>query len=199
MEKRKDELTKEEINALHELAEVVHAIKKDENKTLSKSETEEHYEDILSAVTAEIFGIRYKRNITQAQLAKMANKDQAQISRTENLSGDDPSIKTLVEIFYALGHKFYMTPYGEYTYTIPEEYRECISEIAAEKKLSLEEFIEDFFTDIIGKVHKRCKGEQEDFDFNIVNSRFVDPTKSYFEFVIFNEEERTRNVRVVTR
>jgi len=144
-DKEYQELTKEEINKLAEVAQLV--LGKETKKEIlnSTEDIEEYYEDLLVEIASDIFAIRQKLKMTQKELGDISHKGQAMISKIENLTGDALSIKTLVDIFNSLGHKFYMTAYGDYTFTVPEEYRETVDKKATEAGLSTNEVIENSF------------------------------------------------------
>ncbi len=144
----------------------------DFNIEFDRSDPEENLKEQLIDISVDLVLLREKNGLTQKQLAELTGKQQSKISKLENLSGDLPSLKTLIEVIQALGHRFYMTAYGEYTYTVPEEHREIVDKIADAKKLKKEEILE-----------KLISKEIEYFE-------DIDPEKAFIEAeILFNQEE----------
>lgn len=144
----------------------------DFNIEFDLSDPEQVLQEQLIDISVDLVLLREKKGMTQKQLADLTGKQQSKISKLENLSGDLPSLKTLIEVIQALGQRFSMTAYGEYTYTVPEEYRETIDTIAEAKNQRKEKILES----LISK-------ELEYF-------QNVDPEKAFTEAeILFNKEE----------
>jgi transcriptional regulator with XRE-family HTH domain len=109
------------------------------------SNPDEIYEEILVNISFELTRIREQKGWSQTELANGSGKTQPKISKIENLTSDNPKIKTLVDIFFALGKTLYITPHKEYTYTVPEKTREAIDKKAEETGTSTNEIIEKSF------------------------------------------------------
>jgi transcriptional regulator with XRE-family HTH domain len=109
------------------------------------SDPDEIYEEILVNISFELTRIREQKDWSQTKLANESGKTQPKISKIENLTSDNPKIKTLVDIFFALGKTLYITPHKEYTYTVPEKNREAINKKAEETGISTNEVIEKSF------------------------------------------------------
>lgn len=181
--KKKKDVTQDEISSekkeflREKLIEAREKIKNEEkiqdfNIDFDLSDPEQVLQEQLIDISVDLVLLREKMGITQKQLADLTGKQQPKISKLENLSGDLPSLKTLIEVVQALGQRFYMTAYGEYTYTVPEEYREIIDKIAFAKKKRKEEILEML-------ISKEIEYFQN-----------IDPEKAFTEAgVLFNKEE----------
>jgi transcriptional regulator with XRE-family HTH domain len=142
-----NDLTQEEISILQELAKILIPLKEKRINLSQIDEKDEWFTELITNIAAEVFKLRYKQDLTIKEVAKKANLPEGIVYDIETLNGygNDPSIQTLFELFYALGHYLYITPFGKYSYTVPEEYRTLVDKKATEFNLSTEKWLKEFF------------------------------------------------------
>lgn len=90
------------------------------------------YDDLAVEVSCE----RANRGLTQTNLAEVMDTKQSVISRFENM-GRKPSLRFLEKVSKALGHRLYVSIYGEYHAPLTQEFIDkvdCISEATQMRK-----------------------------------------------------------------
>ncbi|WP_129408040.1 helix-turn-helix domain-containing protein [Marinitoga lauensis] len=154
--------------------EIIKKVKegKFEKFELKAESLEEELENILIDLVSELTLMRMKKRISQKELAKKINTKQTAISRLENAS-INPSLKFLLKVTKALGGEMKITPHGEYTYIIPEEYRDPLKKIVKNENKTFQEKISELISTEIKKfsVEKnniKIKNKEED-EYKIFN------------------------------
>jgi len=124
------------INDLEEFERDTEAYETDEEKILL----------LLSEFILDIVDLRRRKNISQKELAEIMGTKQTSISRFENLN-TNPKINYLYKITKALGENLYISPFGNYSYTIPliqqNEFKAIAKENGNSPKEELKELVKN--------------------------------------------------------
>jgi transcriptional regulator with XRE-family HTH domain len=108
---------------------------------------------LLSDFILDIINLRKKNHLSQKEVAERMGTKQASISRFENFN-TKPKLEYLYKIVQAVEGKLYITPNGDYIYTVPEEYRDVIDKLAMTEKIKSKEMIEKLFIKVLEEVVK---------------------------------------------
>jgi len=96
--------------------------------------------DPLDDFIVEVINERLDRNLSQEDVAQKMNTKQSAISRFENL-GRKPSYEFMEKIANALGGNLYLTIHGDYTLTVPKEYREQLDLLSKQRNQNPKEIL----------------------------------------------------------
>jgi len=157
---------------------------------------EDHKDDdsqmffLMSDFILDIIALRKKQHISQKEVADRMGTKQASISRFENFN-TKPKLEYLYRIAKAVDGELYVTPNGEYTYTVPEEYRDAVDKLAARNKSIPKELIAKLMRIVLDEVAKFDELIQEKKVRERIREKVVEEESfpHYFRQTIENRED----------
>lgn len=132
---------KAEFSALELINEI-----KSEPQEFSKKSSD--YWNMLTHIIIESQNIRYQKNISQKELADRMGTTQSVISRFENL-GRTPNYDFIVRLAHALDCDAKIFLDGNYVVQVPQDLRNKLDKIIADKKTSIEAYLTNCIRDNI--------------------------------------------------
>lgn len=134
--------------------------------------------DPLETFILEVFKERLDQNLTQKALAEKMGTKQSVISRFEN-GGRKPNYEFMRSLAEMLGGNLYLTIHGDYTVTVPEEYREKLKMLSKETNKSVKQLLMEIFK----------QGLSMTFE-----SRIINPTYKFVNIDMLNQVNFTRDI-----
>lgn len=134
----------------------------------AENKQEIDYYAAISSLVMESIESRYKKGISQKELAAAMGTMQSAISRFENM-GREPGFKFLVRMAQALGHSPGVTLYGEYMATVNLISQDQVKEIANKNGMSEKTFVQKLLDEAV----------KDTIDKEIVESRMADDAMAY--------------------
>lgn len=113
----------------------------DEQYLEDENRSELDYWEPFSRIITESISLRYLRDMSQTDLAKIMNTKQSVISRFENM-GRLPNYDFIARLSIALGHIPGITLQGDYMAIVPLEKQQFIKELAEQENTPTRKFVQ---------------------------------------------------------